>query len=352
VRGFLRRWSGAASAIGLALAAGVVIVAAVVALDGPPQRRAEPAGAPVEPVPAVGKSCIYTRNSVAAIEEIGTLMGRSFDCASLYNNTAESWSDLETPWFVRSTDSDHAWPQWVRAAPGRRLAIGQAMIPRAEATGNWRERGANGDFDAHITTLGRNLVAAGLGDAIIRLAPEANGDWHHDNVGADADDFAAWRKFWARWVKTMRAVPGARFTFDWNLNAGFRALPLEAIYPGDDVVDIVGLDVYDRAGQPLPDPQTEARWTAIASQPGGVAEIVSFARARGKPLSIPEWGLQAGEDGGGGDNSRFVEAVADLVADQPVVYQSYFNNPLLGGCLAIETQPEAFAAYRRAFGSG
>ena len=43
----------------------------------------------------------------------------------------------------------------------------------------------------------------------------------------------------------MKSVPGANFTFDWCVNAGYRAINLNAYYPGDDVVDVVGVVAHD-----------------------------------------------------------------------------------------------------------
>ncbi len=43
----------------------------------------------------------------------------------------------------------------------------------------------------------------------------------------------------------MRSVPGASFRFDWTINAGYRPIPFNDYYPGNDVVDIIGMDVYD-----------------------------------------------------------------------------------------------------------
>ena len=37
--------------------------------------------------------------------------------------------------------------------------------------------------------------------------------------------------------------------FDWNVNAGYRDIQLSSFYPGNDVVDMIGIDIYD-AGMP------------------------------------------------------------------------------------------------------
>lgn len=304
------------------------------------------------PAPATGDAktaCIYSHNSIREMRAIGRRIGRPFNCASIYNNVA-TWADWTDPWFTHHVDPDYGWGAWVRADPSRRMVIGQSMIPTRGMPADWRRRGARGRYDAKIRLLGRNLVRSGLGRSVIRLGYEANGDWNADHVGHTDREYAQWRAYWARFTRVMSSVPGARFTFDWNLNAAYRHIPLGKIYPGDRAVDVIGVDVYDSAGRPLPDAPSARRWSAIASQPGGVRDIVAFARARGKPISIPEWGLIGRRGKGGGDNPNFVASIAALVRNNTVAYQSYFNNDQLADCLEIQKHARSFAVYARSFG--
>jgi hypothetical protein len=149
----------------------------------------------------------------------------------------------------------------------------------------------------------------------------------------------------------MRSVPGAEFRFDWTINAAYRAIPFEDYYPGDDVVDIIGADVYDFWPGPAIAPTSPAqRWKAQHEQPGGLAELIRFGRAHRKPLSIPEWGLSAvGHKGGAGDNPYFVDRIAEVVRNNPTAYQSYFESTTDVGMLLTDA-PRSLAAYRRHFG--
>lgn len=310
-------------------------------------------GGAAAPAPAVGDAktaCIYSHNSIREMKAIGRRIGRPFRCASIYNNVA-TWSDWTDPWFTRHADPDMAWATWVREDPSRRrMVIGQSMIPTAGMPADWRRRGARGHYDGRIRALARNLVRAGLGRSVIRLGYEANGDWNADHVGHTNRDFRHWRAYWARFTRVMDSVPGARFTFDWNLNSAYRDIPLRTIYPGDRVVDVIGVDVYDSAGPPLPSAPSPRRWSRIVGQPGGVRDIVAFARGRGKPISIPEWGLVGAGGTGGGDNPNFVASIAALTRNNAVAYQSYFNNDQLADCLEIQKQRRSFAVYARSFG--
>ena len=68
----------------------------------------------------------------------------------------------------------------------------------------------------------------------------------------------------------MRSVPGAHFFFDWNVNAGYRNIPLASYYPGDSVVDVIGIDIYD-SGMPGHPRDPAVRWARLNSEPGGLA---------------------------------------------------------------------------------
>jgi len=301
-----------------------------------------------EPFPG-GGTCLYSGHLVDRLEAFGDKIGRSIECAVVFNNAAPTWADLEMPWFVVHGDPNRNWAEWKRAQPERRLIISQALVPDGVPE-DWRERGAGGEYDEHARALAINLVAVGLGDSVIRLSHEANGLWTKDGLGVDPARYDAWRETWRRFATAMDSVPGAVFEFDWTVNAGVRPVPFEAYYPGDDVVDYVGVDIYDywedeRHGPVPADPQE--RWDTQFHEPAGVAELFAFADAHDKPITIPEWGLSAPWiKGGAGDNPMFVENVAKMVRDHDVVYQSYFEK---SEDLLLVDAPLSLEAYRRAF---
>lgn len=294
-------------------------------------------------------TCLYTGHLIDRLDAFAAKVGRPIDCAVVFNNAAPSWADLEMPWFVVQGDPNLNWAEWKRAQPERRLIISQALVPD-EVPDDWRERGAGGEYDEHARSLAANLVAAGLGDSVIRLSHEANGLWTKDGLGIDPARYDSWRETWRRFATAMKSVPGADFEFDWTINPGVRPIPFDAYYPGDDVVDYVGVDIYDyweeaRHGPAPADMQ--ARWDAQYGEPAGAAELIAFADAHGKPLTIPEWGLSAPWiKGGAGDNPTFVENVVRLVREHDVVYQSYFEK---SADLLLVDAPLSFEVYRRSF---
>jgi hypothetical protein len=291
-------------------------------------------------------SCAYTNHSIGELGAFGTMVGRQVNCAMVYNDSVTTWQQWESPWFINDHISDNDWSAWA-TAPGasRRLVITQDLVPSDIQSTDWLDAGASGAYTQYATALAQNLVNAGLGSSIIRLAPEANGTWFADSLGSTPAQWALWDRFWDQTVAAMRSVPGANFQFDWCVSARYRDLPLSEIYPGDQYVDIVGVDVYDDGNIGT---TGAARWSTLMNAPDGLEAVVDFAAAHGKPISIPEWGVNTVAGGGGGDDPAFVQGIASLVAGHPTAYQSYFYKYGQQTQLAPGTQ--SLAAYQAAFG--
>jgi hypothetical protein len=301
---------------------------------------------PLPPFPLDGKHvCAYTNERVSAMTTLDVLIHRRVDCAVVFSDAAADWSAWVNPWFLHHVNPDLNWARWAREQRGRRLVITQNFFPSSLRGTDWLTPGSQGAFTGHARQLARNLVAAGVGSAVIRLAHEANGPWEPHAVGPTALQARLWRRFWRVTVEAMRAVPGARFRFDWSIASGQPTPPLSRFYPGDDVVDIVGVDVYDQGVGLGPD-----RWAGLATHPVNVAQVAAFARRHRKPMSIPEWAIAPATENGGGDDPGFVEGVAQVVRTQRVAYQAYFFARQWADQLAAS--PSSLDAYRRHFGDG
>ena len=143
----------------------------------------------------------------------------------------------------------------------------------------------------------------------------------------------------------MRSVPGAHFRFDWCVNYPVRNLPLRTFYPGDQYVDIIGLDAYD-AGVTA----QRNRFLRLWSRPGGIRSLTEFATLHDKPMSLPEWGLvPRGAAEGGGDDPAYVIGIAHLIQTHDVAYSCYwFGSRRTAGFL--RRSPHGLAALRQHFG--
>lgn len=157
----------------------------------------------------------------------------------------ENWSAFQGPGFILEP-----WTTWRAAKPGRILALNVPMIAPNESempdstVSVLLTAGAHGAFDPFFERLAQKLVSAKAADTIIVLGWEMNGTTYSSRC---APNPKAWKSYWRRIVTTMRSVPGQNFRFDFAPSRGRDAIPWTKCYPGDDVVDIIGMDSYDQA---------------------------------------------------------------------------------------------------------
>ena len=325
----------------LAVSAVVVALLSACAPAGPPPGPTQPpapssstSGPAATRTPSAGpapKACrgaggaqvgVFRGTDPAEVDAFEKWLGCRVEVAADFSARA-SWQDIASPGYL-----NEAW-----AGEPRRLALGIAMLPEdPDAT---MRAGAAGDYDQYFRTLGEGLVDEGHADAILRVGWEFNLDgsrW----FTRDTDAFKA---YWRRIADVMGSVAGSRFQFDWNPNNGKNPVDAVDYYPGDDVVDIIGVDAYDVAGNVYPyrrncddacrtRTQTRAGEQHIFGGDRGLRFWRDFARERGKPLSLPEWGLWSRPDGtGGGENAYYIRRMHEFIADPgtPVAYQAYFE---------------------------
>ncbi len=291
--------------------------------------------------PRHSMTCIYTRGGISGLERAERVFGAHATCTLAFDG-GPTWATWSAPWFVDSSIPNDDWSAWVSARPGRHLVADVNLIPAAEtANPSWRAMGAAGTFVPYARLLAAELVRGGLGGSFIRLGNEGNGPWEIDWIGNSPADWSLWRRFWRQTVLAMRSVPGAHFRFVWCISPGVGHVPLAAYYPGNDVVSVIGLDIYDDARL------EPGRWDYLAG-PGGVTTVLQFAAARQRPIAIPEWGLIPSPLGAGDDPS-FVQGIAALSSEPSVAFQSYFDAGT--SAAALTSAPRSLATYRRAFGS-
>lgn len=206
---------------------------------------------------------------------------------------------------------------------GRRLVMSVPMLPHGQR--DRLEDVVRGVKDPDYRAIAQALVSNGHGDAVIRLGWEFNGNWFPWTArGRESQWQAAWRRI----VTVMRSVEGQSFLFDWTYTlSDYDSYPVEQAYPGDDVVDIIGADVYHQTW--FKDSPDEAlRWHRYVHAPRGLNWLARFAKSRAKPISLPEWGTGYRSDGhGAGDSPAFVVSMLGWVERNNVFYHSYWNYP-------------------------
>lgn len=217
------------------------------------------------------------------------------------------WSNIEgLPAFLRP------WAEWRKAERDRLFVLNVPMqerneegVPDAEVRRLLRA-GAAGRFDHHFRTLAERLVRLGVPDTVVVLGWEMNGTTYTHRCGPDPE---AWKAYWRNIVETMRSVPGQDFRFDFAPSRGRDAIGWTECYPGDDVVDIIGMDSYDQ-------PPGETFQDQVR-QPFGLRHHVDFARKHGKPLSYPEWGLFRE-----GDNPGYMRSMLRWIGKHKPLYHT------------------------------
>jgi hypothetical protein len=210
--------------------------------------------------------------------------------------------------------------------------------------------GADGKYDATFTRIARTLVAHGRADATIRIGWEFNGHWQPWSASKDPQSFV---RYFRHIVALMREAENQHFSFEWCPNHGRHDMDPTEAYPGDDVVDIIGMDVYDEYWTPLErDPRS--RWTSYVYQPFGLEWQKTFASQHRKALAFSEWGTGKNPQGtGGADNPVFIRGMASWFATTKPLYQSYWDNPSpeFNTMLSNGQFPSAAAEYVKQFGA-
>ncbi len=286
-----------------------------------------------------------------------------------------SWAEFEA--ITLDNNAGTAAGAWGQGVLGSRvLALG---VPACTMNTSWSTE-ASGANDAHWTALGMNLVAAGLGNAVVRIGREFNGSWYPWKVQEGGQP--AYQAGYAHIVEVLRAVPDSAFTIEWNPTLGVGNLTIkgtESCYPyadgatgADTVVDEIGLDVYDFGTISGTNIYTGNAATITTQQQQQVLDEFltmwdsvrgwhNLARNHGKPLAFPEWGLVLWKTGstylGGGDNAMFVRGMADFINGCGASWHAFWEDPWGAGVSDPDTLPTrpiaapmARAAFLRAFG--
>ena len=201
---------------------------------------------------------------------------------------------------------------------------------------------AAGDYDKFYRKTVASLVPYAKEIYAIRIDSEFNGSW------AAASPFKGWRAvsspIWIagfrRLAKLVREeLPDAKII--WNPNIGQNdPFPY---YPGDDVVDLIGPDMYCN---PKYYGSSSGCWRDFLRGANGVNlnAFAKFGSQHGKPIAIPEWADLFGD-------GVFIRDVQEWMDHHDVVAQSYWNSgDALDSTASLPALKADQAAYAAAFG--
>ena len=185
---------------------------------------------------------------------------------------------------------------------------------------------AAGADNQQFYQLGELLVRDGLSNTIINLSREMNGWWYAwSEWHAPSPELDAFILAWRQVVTTMRSVPGEHFKFLWTIYP--KGATVAECWPGSAYVDYVGTDILDWYGGPnntYPHTASGALdWTlhwqqTLTASPGGLDWIAQFSKLTGKPIIIPEWGLDFHTFGGQDDTYFLAKMTIWLKANNAI----------------------------------
>lgn len=301
-----------------------------------------------------------------ALDAVTAQTGATYNCIELFANADPGWPDWVHPYVL-----DDEYVPWTQADPSRTVVLTIDLVPNAviptapwqsgfDPYLEWEQSCAQGDYNGYAAQLAQNLVSAGWGNIFIRLGDEANGPWEWDFMGNTKADQRAWARCFDQEVATMRSVPGANFQFVWNPNACVQANggPWRNWYPGNQYVDIIGIDQYDALCDGNSEPIGPSTIGDLFSEAAGMNSITQFAEQQKKPLALPEWGctstttaFEGPVAGGEGNDPFYIREIGKWISQNHVVFQSYFDNSDDGILpLTSTAAPLALQAYRDVFG--
>jgi hypothetical protein len=326
----IRRMIDRRSVTGLGLAGAVAILADC--------RRLEARTTDI-PVQQLG---VIANNDRGTAKDWERWLGRAQNHQSVYFNQ-QSWAALEA-----SVDFIVALGRSIQAA-GRRVHW-SVPVGGARAYGE----AASGAHDALFQRIAQGILTstpAQAGRICIRLPWEFNLETQ-SLAARDASGRWDQRPYVAafRRMASIFRRASARFYFDWCPNIGQGGLNPELCYPGDDLVDIVSVDLYYRGQY-----DDQGRRDAGAgifyyrkSQPFGLDWLSGFGRRHGKLIGLSEWGVD--------DNraTEFMRLMTRWIQEQgaSLAHHNYWDR-VDGGIdsrLSDGHLPAVGAVYRQAFG--
>jgi glycosyl hydrolase family 26 len=274
--------------------------------------------------------------------------GRPVDVILDYNDRPGGWGSFEHPFPLDTFSGNPA-----------KLIISIPAYPKDQ--GSLAEC-ANGAYNTHWQNFGRNLVAAGRSDTIVRLNWEFNGlfdpapggNWYWQPRNDQANFVKCWQQV-SRAIRTTDPQVIMDWTFNAHASPNISGGNPYSAYPGDEYVDIIGIDSYDM----YPSSRNDAEWNAQCNEANGLCYMLNFARQHGKKAGIGEWGVVTcgGGGTGGGDNPFYIQKMYDTFkANVDIIYyEAYFNNSEANNvCSSLippqVNAPNSAAKYKQLFG--
>jgi len=292
-------------------------------------------------VPASSLAC-PTRPAGLLVPSAGMLLGA-------YVNPNETWLGLQDDeqkvttfesMVGRRLDIDMHFYQWDAAFP---TALEQwdatnCRVPMISWAGTRLDDVNSGGQDKLICARARAVAQFGQ-PVFIRWGYEMNGDWFDWTAARSSDTAAAFVAAWRRIHRIFEAAGARNATWVWAPNE--TALPTESwrdprrYYPGDDVVDWVGIDGYNWGSS-----SSSSAWRSFSE----IFTPVYAAYAARKPIMIAE---TASTEDGGSKATWIDDMNRSLSSEFPQVRALVWFHSNKETDWRVDSSPAALDAFRR-----
>ena len=253
----------------------------------------------------------------------GSPHGNDPDVEAAFDRTMNNFSSAigQAPQFIDTfADFSGSWSNMVTSAAWN--AWSQSKSPTAQnltpvvavGLGTKSDHGpgtlqaiASGAHDDTYRGIAEAYRDAGYKTIDMRIGWEMNGDFMPWSMGTTTESVNQWKAAFAHVADVVHGVSGMKVNVVWNPNASNNnQIDVKSAYPGDDKVDIIGLDIYSptykydgsvsnsqyynnpSASQYHPSGEDPAQW--------GLAQTIALASAHGKPVGIGETGIAVGDN--------------------------------------------------------
>ena len=231
----------------------------------------------------------------------------------------QSWLGTSVDWIAPHVGRA-SWADWSNSMTGliKNMSGFNAQlswsIPMFADGANLSDAAA-GKYNSYYLDAAKKLASAyaGKGEIYIRVGEEFNGSWMPWSAKGHEQDFV---KAYQQFVTAFRSVSD-KFKFEWNVNVGDFGMNPATAYPGDDYVDVIGMDFYYKTIWDGTDPVKA--WNTKVTQKYGLQWLEDFAKAHGKPTAYSEWGVDSPDAG------PYIQAAQQWFATHDVVYANYWN---------------------------
>lgn len=241
----------------------------------------------LEPIPTRQLGAI-TGNDLASMDRWARWLGRTQD-HDLLAFDQRDWRQLDM-----SID--------FIATLGSRVIGHRRKVQWSVPVGGWSayDSVVSGQQDAVYDRMARAILAAYRDDATSRICIRLPWEFNMpDQTQAAKTVFGVWdgRLYihaYRRIADIFRKV-SPRFYFDWCPNVGQGEVDPELCYPGDDVVDVISVDIYYRK-QYDDQGKTDAGTSIFyyrKGQPRGLDWLDKFSVAHRKLVGVSEWGVDS-----------------------------------------------------------